>query len=37
VRVEPLPLPRHAVSPEAWAHNNAVRLSAVALFSECSA
>ena len=37
VRIEPLPLPRHAVSPEAWAHNDAMRLSAVALFSECSA
>jgi hypothetical protein len=37
VRVEPLALPRHAVSLEAWAHNDAVRLSAVALFSECSA
>jgi hypothetical protein len=37
VWVEPLPLPRHAVSPEACAHNDAVRLSAVARFSECSA
>jgi hypothetical protein len=35
VRVEPLP--RHAVSTEACAHNDAVRLTAVALFSECSA
>ena len=26
VRIEPLPLPRHAVSPEACAHNDAVRL-----------
>jgi hypothetical protein len=37
VRVEPLALPGHAVSPEAWTHNDAVRLSAIALFSECSA
>jgi hypothetical protein len=37
VRVEPLPLSRHAVSAEAWAHNDAMRLSAMALFSERSA
>ena len=37
VRIEPLPLPRHSVSPEACAHNDPVRLSAVARFSECSA
>ena len=37
VQVEPLALPRHAVSAEAWAHNDAMRLSAVALFSKRSA
>jgi hypothetical protein len=37
VWVEPLPLPHHAVSPEACAHNDTVRLSTVARFSECSA